>query len=251
MDLPDSPTRRRALLGGVGTLMAGGGVVFGASRLDSSPSAGSTPSKAASLPFHSSSKTTDFGIDLAGHPIMGSQSAALDIYYWSDYQCPFCRRFETNAFPRLVDEHVRPGTVRVVFIEYPYLSEGSTTAAVMDRCVWRQVRDDRPSQYWAWHSTLFDEQGEKNSGWLSRENLMEITRGVDGVDTEAVATCMDDRGSEIESAIDDDVATAQELGIRGSPGFVLFDRETGAAGKLVGAQPYDRFDEAISTVRNA
>ncbi|WP_136716462.1 DsbA family protein [Halorientalis salina] len=251
MDFPGSPTTRRALLGGVGTLAAGGGVVFGASRLDSSPSAESTPSKSAELPFHSSSETTAVGIDLSGHPIMGNRSAGIDMYYWSDYQCPFCRRFEANAFPKLIDEHVRSGDVRVVFIEYPYLTEGSMTAAVMDRCVWRQVRDDRPGRYWAWHSKLFDEQGEKNSGWLARENLLEITRGVDGVDADAVETCMDDRGAEIESAIDDDVATAQEFGIRGSPAFVLFNRESEKAGKIVGAQPYDQFDEAISKIQNA
>jgi protein-disulfide isomerase len=245
MDRPDSLVTRRAVLGGIGTTLAGGGVVYGASRLD----AGSTT--LTTVPFHGSSRSTGFGIDLAGHPIMGAPDAPLDIYYWSDYQCPFCRRFERNTLPELIEAHVRTGAVRIVFIEYPYLGEASMTAAVMDRCVWRQVREADPSRYWPWHSAVFEAQGEKGSGWASRSNLLEITSRVDDVDAAAVDTCMRQRGREIESSIRTDIERATAFGIRGSPAFIIYDPTSEAAGKLVGAQPSDRFDTAISRVRNA
>jgi protein-disulfide isomerase len=251
---PDSSTTRRAMLAGMGTVVAGGGIVYGASRLegdsaDGSASNESNESNGAQL--HSSTATTGFGIDLGGHPILGAMDAPVDVYYWSDYQCPFCRRFEQNTFPQLVENHVRPGTVRYVFIQYPYLSESSTTAAIMDRCVWRQVRDADPGRYLDWHSAIFDAQGTKGSGWASRENLLEITAGVEGVDADAVGTCMDERGTEVEAEIDADVQQARQFGIRGSPAFVLYNREADRAGKLVGAQPYDRFDSAIDRVKDA
>jgi protein-disulfide isomerase len=241
----DSPPTRRAVLAGVGALLAGGGVVYGASRLDSGAAA------SAGAPFHASNQTTGFGIDLRGHPIMGALDAPIDLYYWSDYQCPFCRRFERETFPRIVENYVRPGTVRVVFIEYPYLGEASTTAAVMDRCVWRQVRAEQPRRYWRWHSRLFDEQGETNAGWASRANLLAITNDVGGVDSAAVEECLRARRDAIEASIAADVDRASALGIRGSPAFVLYNREAETAGSLVGAQPYDRFDDAITTIRDA
>jgi protein-disulfide isomerase len=182
---------------------------------------------------------------------MGSLDAPVDIYYWSDYQCPFCRRFEREAFPKVIENHVRPGTVRVVFIEFPYLGEASMTAAVMDRCVWRQVRDDTPAAYWRWHSTLFDRHGDENTGWASRADLLSTTRGVDGVDASAVESCLNEHRSGIEASIRSDKNQASRYGIRGTPAFVLYNREADAAGKLVGAQPYDRFDEAIARVREA
>ncbi|RXK48058.1 disulfide bond formation protein DsbA [Halorientalis pallida] len=182
---------------------------------------------------------------------MGSMDAPLDMYYWSDYQCPFCRRFEENTFPTLIDDHVRSGTVRVIFIEFPYLGEGSITAAVMDRCIWRQVRSDEPRRYWQWHSTVYGRQGEKGSGWASKSNLLEITREVDGVDADTVDTCMQENRSEIESSIATDVERARRLGLRGSPAFIIYNRNADKAGKLVGAQPAARFDEAITTVENA
>ncbi|MFC7174868.1 DsbA family protein [Haloplanus litoreus] len=244
MDRLDSLVTRRAAVGAIGTVLASSGVVYGASRLDTESD------ESTGLPFHGSSESTGFGIDLDGHPIMGAPDAALDMYYWGDYQCPFCRRFEQNTLPEIIEKHVRTGTVRIVFIEYPYLSDASMTAAVMDRCVWRQVRDERPSRYWPWHSAVFDAQGEKNSGWASRPNLLEITRGVQDVDATAVDACMRKRGYGIEQEIGTDVEQASSFGIRGSPGFVLYDPTTQEAGKLVGAQPHDRFDAAISKLRN-
>jgi len=251
MDRPDSPATRRALLGGIGTVAVGGGVVYGASRLQGDSADGSTSNESNGVGFHSSSGTTGFGVGLGGHPILGAMDAPVDVYYWSDYQCPFCRRFEDDAFPKLIENHVGEGTVRFVFIQFPYLSESSTTAAVMDRCVWRQVRDANPDRYLDWHSAVFAAQGEKGSGWASRENLLEITADVEGVDADAVETCTDDHGTEIEAEIETDVQQASNFGIRGTPAFVLYNRDADEAGKLVGAQPYERFDEAISKVRNA
>lgn len=249
MDRPDGLSTRRALLASVGTVAVGGGVVYAGSRLGAESSPTSSPTD--SVQFHSSRESTGFSIDLSGHPIMGRMDAPLDIYYWSDYQCPFCRRFESNTLPKLVEDHVGTGTLRVVFIEYPYLSEGSLRAAVMDHCVWRQVRADDPGRYWQWHSAVFEAQQEKGSGWASRDNLLGLTRDVDGIDANAVDTCMQDDRPGIEASISDDVSKARQLGFSGSPAFVLYNREAETAGKLVGAQPYERFDEAITTIQNA
>ena len=252
MNRPDSVSTRRAVLASVGTFAAGGGVVYAGSQLGSESTAEPSPSPSSDgPPVHRSSETTGFGIDLTGHRILGSADATLDMYYWSDYQCPFCRRFETNTLPKIVENHIETGTVRLVYIQYPYLGQGSLTAAVMDRCVWRQVRDDAPERYRDWHSTVFDEQGEKGSGWASRDNLLDITRGVDGVDADAVDSCMQNNRREIESAIATDVDRGRQLGIQGSPAFIFYNRDTDSDGRLIGAQPYEQFDAKIADVRNA
>jgi protein-disulfide isomerase len=238
-------TRRKALFAGVGTLLTGGGIVYGASTLDSAEQTADAP------PVHASDETTGFGLDLAGHPIMGPLDAPVDLYYWSDYQCPFCRRFERNALPKLIENQVRPGRLRVVFVEYPYLGAGSMTAAVMDRCVWRTVREDAPRAYWRWHSAVFDEQASENSDWASKANLLDVTRRVDGVDASAVESCVAENRADIEASIQADVEQASGFGVDGTPSFVLYNRSADAAGKLVGAQPYERFEGAIERVQNA
>ncbi|UHQ95142.1 DsbA family protein [Haloterrigena alkaliphila] len=238
----DQSSRRAFLAGSVVTVGAGGAYLLTRSdetAHDISPS------------LHSSDETTAFGVDLAGKPIVGSPEAPLEIYYWTDFQCPFCERFERETFPDLVRNYVEPGDVRVVLITLPYFGADSMTAAVASKCVWEQVRDDDSSAYWDWHTAVFDEQGEKNSGWASAENLLEYTRSVDAVDADALESCLEDRRPELEDAVETDADRATENGVSGTPTFVVFNRDSEAAGSLVGAQPIERFDEAIDRIEDA
>ncbi|RKD89040.1 DsbA family protein [Halopiger aswanensis] len=237
----DQPSRRAFLAGSVVTL--GGGAYY-LTRSDET-------AHELSPSLHSSDETSALGVDLAGKPIVGSPDAPLEIYYWTDFQCPFCERFERGTFPDLVREYVEPGDVRVVVITVPYFGADSMTAAVASKCVWEQVRDDELSAYWDWHAAIFEEQGEKNSGWASAENLLEYTRSVSGVDADALESCLEDRRSELEDEVGADADRARSIGVTGTPTFVVFDPETEAAGSLVGAQPLERFDEAIERIEDA
>ncbi len=221
----------------------------------SADGAGSDPSQSHSNDerslVYASNETTSFGIDLQDNPVLGSPDANLDCYYWSDYQCPFCKKFEQNTFPKLVDNYVKPGKLRVVILDNPYIGEGSETAARMAKCVWRQVRNENPTAFKRWHSTMFGEQGKENSGWAKKANLLEITRDVQSIDVDSVRSCLDKESKSLNTSIDADVQAAEKNGIRGTPAFIFFDRKSGQAGKIVGAQPYSLFKKAIRKVDNA
>ena len=239
----DQPSRRAVLAGSV--LALGGGSVSYLARSNEATGHGSDTS------FHSSTETSAFGIDLTGKPIMGVPDAPLQLYYWTDFQCPFCERFERETLPDLVSEYVESGDLRIVFIAMPYF-DGSMTAAVASKCVWDQVRDrDTPSTYWNWHTAIFDEQGQKSSGWASRAKLLEYTRSIENVDADALETCLDERRSTLETQVNADAEKARSLGVSATPTFTIVDREGGATETLVGAQPKTRFDEAIERVENA
>ncbi|APW98403.1 disulfide bond formation protein DsbA [Halobiforma lacisalsi AJ5] len=238
----DQSSRRAFLAGSAVT-----GSVGGAYYLTRSDGTGHDISPS----LHSSDGTTALGIDLAGKPIVGSPDAPLDIYYWTDFQCPFCERFERETFPDLVREYVEPGDVRIVVIALPYFGGDSMTAAVASRCVWDRLRDGDPAAYWDWHAAVFDEQGEKNSGWASTENLLEYTRAVPDVSADGLESCLEDRRADVEAAVEAEAERATELGVSGTPTFVVFDPESEAAGSLVGAQPIERFDEAIDRIGDA
>lgn len=242
----DSSLSRRALLVGAGTTAIGAWVVYGASRFVDEQSATTLDP-----PIHHSEETTGFGVDLAGHPVMGALDAPIDVYYWSDYRCPFCRRFERETLPDLVRNDVEAGRVRIVFIEYPYMGSASMRAAVADRCVWRQVRAESPETYWPWHAAVFDAQSEANSEWASESNLLDIAGGIEGIDRGVLAECLRTNREAIESSIQSDIERAAGLGIRGTPAFVLYHRPSETPGKMVGAQPYEQFEEAFSKLESS
>ncbi|MFC7060035.1 DsbA family protein [Halovenus salina] len=239
----DEPSRRAVLAGTVTTLGAGGAYYL--ARPDTDESDGLSPQ------FHASEETSVLGVDLAGKPILGSSEAALDVYYWTDFQCPFCEQFERETLPELVRRHVASGRIRIIFVSLPYFGRDSMTAAAASKCVWGSLDDGDRSAYWDWHATVFDRQGEKNAGWAAADRLIEYTRSVSGVDADALAQCLDDRRPALETQVEADAETARGLGVSATPTFVVFDPDIERGGRLVGAQPLERFEEAIERVETA
>ncbi|AWB26975.1 DsbA family protein [Halococcoides cellulosivorans] len=233
-------SRRRALAAGGSILAFGGTVAYVATR------SGSTgryvPSEA-----HTSEATTGFGVSLDGRPIAGSSDAPVDIYYWTDFLCPFCAKFEAETLPTIGTEYVDTGTARLVGLSYPNIGAYSDPAAVWSRCVWAQVAASEPTAYWRWHGAAFDEQSS-GTEWADEETFADVTARTEGVPLAAVEDCRQSRTDALQASIDADVAAAQQSGIQGTPGFVIYNREADAAGTLVGAHPAENVADAIERV---
>ena len=109
------------------------------------------------------------GFETDGEQTWGADDAAVTILYWTDYQCPFCEEFDREVLPRLRENYVASGEVRIVMKDFAFLGDDSRTAALASRCVWTNY----DQQTWTrWHSTVFENQGSENSGWASEENLV-------------------------------------------------------------------------------
>ncbi|WP_276274243.1 DsbA family protein [Haloarcula litorea] len=245
MDEEGNITRRRALIAGGAVLAFGSGVAYMGSR------SGASGQHYVPDTTHAGSGTTGFDVDLDGRPIAGERDAPIDIYYWTDYLCPFCKQFETETLPELGREHLDTGDARLAVLPYPNIGEYSTPAAVWGRCVWSQVADSDPDAFWNWHAAVFAEQPESGTDWADDETFAAVTEQTAGVDLSAVETCREERGVSIRERIEPNVGVARESRIQGTPGFVLYNRDSGAAGKLVGAHPYENFAEAIEKVMEA
>lgn len=245
MDSKSNITRRRLLLAGGATTVFGGGIGYLASRSESS-SPTYVPASS-----QSSEETTGLGIELAGRPIGGESDAPVDVYYWTDYLCPFCKKFETETLPDIGSNYLDTGEARLVALSYPNIGEYSMPAAVWGRCVWSRVADSNPEAFWRWHESAFDEQVESGKDWADEETFRSVTERTENVPVTEVENCRQTRGEDIRASIDPNLDIAQSAGIQGTPGFIIYNRESEAAGKLVGAHPYENFADAIDEIRNA
>ncbi|MFW5934673.1 MAG: DsbA family protein [Halolamina sp.] len=238
-------TRRRALVAGGGTLAFGGTVAYLASRGGSSAGA-YVPDTS-----HTSDETTGFGVELPGRPIAGQPDAPVDIYYWTDYLCPFCKRFETETLPKVGRNYIDAGDARLVALALPVIGEYSMPAAVWGRSVWATVAADEPAAFWRWHGAAFDAQERNGNDWATEETFRDITQRTAGVSLDAVEEHRQSRGDELRASITADAEFARSVPFRGTPGFVVYNRESDAAGKIAGAQPYENFAEGIDRVLDA
>ena len=191
--------------------------------------------------------TTGVDLDLSTRPVAGDEAARVDVYYWTDYLCPFCRRFETETLPQLTAEYVDAGRVRLVALGYPIIDDDSWTAMVWSRSVWRQVGEDDPAAFWRWHGAVFDEQENDDTDW-SDETFADVTERTEGVPLEAVREYRETEDEAVTAAVEAEAAIAKERSFQGTPGFLIYNRETGAETEVAGAQPYANFVDAIEDV---
>lgn len=215
-----------------------------------------TPTSSGSLspPFQSESGTTDYGIELAGSPVIANTSdPTVDIYYWSDYQCAYCKQFEMSdhgALPKLIRNDVADGTTRILLLHYPNYGDHSWTADVMARCLWDQVKDNSPDRFWEWHRTVFENQELDGGDWSSRSSLLGYARDIKGIDANALDQCMQQNRDQHETEIKQERKRARDEGFSDTPGFVLSHSGSDQSTSFFGAQPYSTFKQQIDAYRN-
>ena len=87
-------------------------------------------------------------------------------------------------------------------------------------------------RYWGYHDRLFAAQPA-----FDRPNLIRYAADL-GIDTAAFTRCLDSR--EFAAEVDQDIAQAHQLGIRGTPTFLINGR------RMVGAHPVESFRDVIN-----
>jgi protein-disulfide isomerase len=167
-------------------------------------------------------------------PMLGKADAPVTVVEFTDYQCPYCRRFYQTTYPQLKKKYVDTGQVRWIVRNLPLgFHADAVPAAMAAHCAGDQ------GKYWEMRDTLFS-----NSANLGREALDGYGASL-GLDAAAFASCLDS-GSHKEQ-IDTDAAEANRVRITGTPTFVIGRTEDDAVNgrRVVGAQSLAVFQSEI------
>lgn len=164
-----------------------------------------------------------------GDPYIGSPDAPVTMAYWFDYQCPFCKQFDTTVMTQLYENYVKTGKLRVIFKDFQFLGSDSTDAARFARAVW----DAYPDKFYVWYQAMFeaqDDEGDKGFGDLA--SIQELTKKIPGIDVARVTKLMNENKSKYDAAIAANRAEASKFGVNGTPAGII------GTTLVAGAQPY-------------
>jgi len=169
---------------------------------------------------------------------MGRDDAPVTMVEFTDYQCPFCRRFEADSFAQLKKDYIDTGKVRFVSRDLPLeFHPNAPAAAVAVRCAGEQHK------FWEMHDAIMQDKGTD----LGSDAILKYGQKVN-LDMPVFSACLGEKKFDV--AIKQDTADAGTLGISGTPSFVIgktaADRIDGV--RIVGAVPYTVFDSAIKTM---
>lgn len=120
---------------------------------------------------------------------LGESSAPVTLDVWNDYQCPACGKFATETLPKLIDNYVRQGKVKVAYHDFIVIDataggHESADAANAARCAADQ------GKFWSYQDWLWANQGIEGSGAFSVARLEEFGRAA-GLDTTTFQACVD------------------------------------------------------------
>lgn len=172
--------------------------------------------------------------------VLGKKEAPITIVEFSDFQCPYCRKFWTETYAQLKKEYIDTGKAKLVFRDYPLsihpMAHLSSEAA---ECVRKKGGD---VSFWKMHDKIFEEQNVIDSGskegpvkgtaQYTKDDLKKWAKSL-GFD---ISSCLDN--GEMKAEVDKDLADGGDLG---TPTFFV----NGV--KLEGAVPYAQFKSVLDS----
>jgi protein-disulfide isomerase len=139
-------------------------------------------------------------------PVGGNPRGDVTIVEFFDYRCPYCKQV-LPALQTLVKED---RNLRFIYKEMPVLGSVSVTAAHAALAAQRQ------GKYEVFHNAMMGTKGQ-----ISEETVFKVAGSV-GLDIDRLKQDM--TAPEIERAIKSNLALADALNIRGTPGFIIGNR---------------------------
>ncbi|MBI3169774.1 MAG: DsbA family protein [Chloroflexi bacterium] len=178
----------------------------------------------AEVPVTPQPQYTRYDIPTEGYPSLGPDDAPITIVEFSDFQCPFCRRFHEETYQALLDAY--PGQIRFVYRNLPLTSihPDAMPSAIASLCANDQ------NVYWDYHGKLF------SSETLTRETFIQYATDLN-LNVDEFTVCLD--SGKHDEFIQQDMDFALNLGVQSTPTFFV----NGLA--IVGAQPLSSFTQII------
>jgi protein-disulfide isomerase len=169
----------------------------------------------------------------------GDPDAPITITEYSDFQCPYCKRFADQTERQLVDAYVATGTVRFVYRSFgSFIGAESGDSAEAAYCAGDQ------GQFWQFHDFLFANHTGENVGDYTTRKLEAMAEALN-LDMNAFTSCTSS-GKYAEQILQDS-KDGIAAGIQATPSFIISYVVNGETRTRVieGAQPFGQFQAEI------
>lgn len=169
--------------------------------------------------------------------VFGDINAEVSLIEYSDFECPYCKRFHGTA-KQLVESF--KGRINWVYRHFPleFHNPAAQRQAEAAECVAELGGND---SFWTYADLIYAATPSNGKG-VPAEKLPELAASL-GVDRAKFAECL--RSGRMTARVKEDFTEGQAIGIQGTPGNILRNNRTGATTVRQGALPFERMKAAI------
>lgn len=201
---------------------------------------GAAQPAAAADPEPTEDPNATYTVSVDDDPVLGDANAPITLIEFSDYRCPFCERFHTDAFPQIKKNYIDTGKAKFIYRDLSIHPPQSDDAAAAAHCAADQ------GKYWDYHGKLFT---QFSAGDSFDASTLKKYAGELGLNQASFDSCFD--GGKYKDEVSKDYSDARAVTATGTP--TMFVGKSTANGsiqafKLVGAQDYADFAALIDKV---
>jgi protein-disulfide isomerase len=172
--------------------------------------------------------------------VYGNPDAPVTLIEYSDFECPYCKRFHGTA-KQLVDSS--NGQVNWVYRHFPLASHnpGAQQQAEAAECAAELGGNDA---FWNFTNAIYARTKSGGKGFPI-ENLTPLAVEI-GLDRGKFQQCLE--SGRFTRKVQQQMAEGEHAGVSGTPGNILYHKPTGRVIALHGAQPIERFKQAVQAL---
>jgi protein-disulfide isomerase len=143
---------------------------------------------------------------------LGKADAPVTLIVYEDPQCPFCRTWNIDTLPTVIDQFVRTGRIKLVYRGVVIIGPDSVRGL---RAVYAAGKQNK---LWNVSEELYARQGAENSGWITNSVILAAAKAA-GANGPAIIAGMGAKSVDTALTTAQAQATADQL--QGTPTFII------------------------------
>ena len=172
--------------------------------------------------------------------IFGNPDAEITLIEYSDFECPFCKRFHSTA-KQIVEAY--EGKVNWVYRHFPlgFHNPLAQKEAEATECANELGGNDI---FWKYADLIY-ERTKSNGNGLPVTSLVPLAEEL-GLDADKFSECLE--SGRYTERVQEDFREGTNIGITGTPGNVFLHNKTGKVVLKSGAYPFDALKTVIDNM---
>jgi protein-disulfide isomerase len=180
-------------------------------------------------------------VDANRDHIFGNPNAPITLIEYSDFECPFCKRFHPTVTELMKNN---PDKLRWVYRHFPlgFHNPGAQKQAEASECVAKLGGNDA---FWKYSELIYQRTASNGTGF-PLENLQPLAEEI-GVDGKAFEKCFEI--GQMTARVQQDIDNGVSIGVSGTPAAFLLSN-SGETRVIAGAQPLRELQRVVDELAN-
>ncbi len=169
--------------------------------------------------------------------ILGDPEAPISMVEYSDFECPFCKRFHPTA-KALMEKNA--GKVNWVYRHFPlqFHNPGAQKQAEASECAAELGGNEA---FWRYSDLIYERTKAGGKGFPLK-GLVPLAEEI-GLDGKAFVECLD--SGKMRERVEKDYQDGVKAGISGTPGVIFVNHASGEVKTVAGAVPLAQLQSAV------